>query len=475
MAINDGGLLGAEYEGAVFVGDYTLGWIKYLKMDAEYTGVVSEHDFDLGAGTPVQLEFGPDGALYQLNIYPGELYRIAPSGGNRAPVAAASATPDNGYGPMEVAFSSEGTADPDGDALTYEWDFGDGAASTAADPVHTYAADGVYTATLTVSDGDKTGQDQVEIQVGNTRPTAVITSPADGTDYSGGDTIGFGGEGADPEDGPLGAASMTWTVQFHHGDHVHPFYGPEEGLSGGEIAIPTAPHGAETTWYRISLTVTDSGGLTDTTYVEIFPNLVDVTVAADPPTASFTLDGRPYAGSTTKTMVVGTEYVLDAPSPQYVGDLRYQFDSWSTGAERNHVFTAPETDTTVTAAFTELPYPPDPWASTDVGGRTQLGLSSYDDGVFSVTGAGWDIWDTTDEFHYVHQPLHGDGRITARLISQEDTNPWAKAGVMVKESTAEGATYAAIAVTPQNGAHFQADFTEDFGGHEYAPARPGCG
>jgi hypothetical protein len=48
-----------------------------------------------------------------------------------------------------------------------------------------------------------------------------------------------------------------------------------------------------------------------------------------------------------------------------------------------------------------------------------------------VTGAGWDIWGSTDEFHYVHQPLNGDGRITARLTSQDDTNPWAKAGVMV--------------------------------------------
>ena len=466
VEVYDGGLLGAEYENAVFVADYTLGFVKYLKMDAAFETVVSEHDFDTEAGTPVELQTGPDGALYQLNIYPGELYRIAPSGGNRTPEAAASATPDNGEAPLEVAFSSEGSADPDGDPLTYAWDFGDGGTSTEADPVHTYVEEGVYEATLTVSDGDKSAVASVEVQAGNTRPEAVILTPEAGLHYDGGDVVAFSGSASDPEDGALGAAALSWTVQFHHADHVHPFYGPAEGSATGEITIPTAPHGADNTFYRITLTATDAGGLTDTAFVDVHPNLVDVTIGTDPPGLAFTLDGRP-SGQTTKRMVVGTQYVLDAASPQYAGEERYRFDAWSTGADRQHVFTAPEADTTVTAEFTALPYPPAPWASTDVGERTQLGLSSYDDGAFTLTGAGWDIWGETDEFHFVHQQLVGDGTITARLTSQEDTNPWAKAGVMVKESTAEGATYASIAVTPENGAHFQAGFGTDGGGFAY--------
>jgi glucose/arabinose dehydrogenase/regulation of enolase protein 1 (concanavalin A-like superfamily) len=466
VEVYDGGLLGAEYENAVFVADYTLGFVKYLKMDAAYETVVSEHDFDVAAGTTVELQTGPDGALYQLNIYPGELYRIAPSGGNRTPTAAASATPDNGAAPLEVAFSSAGSSDPDGDALTYAWDFGDGGTSTEANPVHTYTDEGVYAVTLTVSDGEKSAVAAVEVQPGNTRPEAVVLTPAFETTYDGGDVIAFSGAASDPEDGALGAASLSWTVQFHHGDHVHPFYGPAAGSATGEIAIPTAPHGAVGTFYRIALTATDADGLTDTAYVDVHPNLVDVTIATDPPGLAFTLDGRP-SGQTTKRMVAGTQYVLDAASPQYTGEQRYRFDAWSTGADRQHVFTVPSTDATVTAAFTELPYPPAPWEAADVGERTQLGLSSYDGGEFTVTGAGWDIWGSTDEFHYVHRPLAGDGQITARLTAQGNTNPWAKAGVMIKESTAEGATYAAIAVTPENGAHFQADFGTDGGGFAY--------
>jgi PKD repeat protein len=54
--------------------------------------------------------------------------------------------------PLGVAFSSAGSSDPEGQPLTYRWDFGDGSQSTDANPVHTYPAPGSYTATLTVTD-----------------------------------------------------------------------------------------------------------------------------------------------------------------------------------------------------------------------------------------------------------------------------------------------------------------------------------
>ena len=68
------------------------------------------------------------------------------------PVALAAATPTSGTAPQTVNFSSSGSYDPDGSAITYSWNFGDGSAlSTAANPSHVYAA-GNYTATLTVTD-----------------------------------------------------------------------------------------------------------------------------------------------------------------------------------------------------------------------------------------------------------------------------------------------------------------------------------
>ena len=72
--------------------------------------------------------------------------------GNTAPTASASASPLSGIAPLVVRFSSAGSSDPDGDALTYRWNFGDGSISTAANPSHTYNAAGNYVASVTVRD-----------------------------------------------------------------------------------------------------------------------------------------------------------------------------------------------------------------------------------------------------------------------------------------------------------------------------------
>lgn len=72
---------------------------------------------------------------------------------NQPPVAMASASGTSGNAPLTVNLSSAGSSDPEGGALTYDWDFGDGTAhSTAANPTHVYNAVGSYTTTLTVRD-----------------------------------------------------------------------------------------------------------------------------------------------------------------------------------------------------------------------------------------------------------------------------------------------------------------------------------
>ena len=79
-------------------------------------------------------------------------FTITVTQGNRAPEASASGTPTSGDAPLTVGFSGSGT-DPDGDDMTYLWDFDDGTTtSTEAGPSHEYTTAGTYTATLTVTD-----------------------------------------------------------------------------------------------------------------------------------------------------------------------------------------------------------------------------------------------------------------------------------------------------------------------------------
>ena len=110
---------------------------------------------------------------------------------------------------------------------------------------------------------------------------------------------------------------------------------------------------------------------------------------------------------------------------------------------------------------------PSPWADGDVGSPAVAGSAWYSNGVFTVNGGGADIWGTTDQFNYVSQPLTGGGSIVARVTSQTNTDPWAKSGVMIKQSTATGTNYALLAVTPGNGIAFQSDFNYNVSGASY--------
>jgi mono/diheme cytochrome c family protein len=78
---------------------------------------------------------------------------IAVAPANRAPVADPGG-PYSGETGMAIRFDGGASSDPDGDALTYSWDFGDRTTGTGATPEHSYAASGVYEVTLVVSDGD---------------------------------------------------------------------------------------------------------------------------------------------------------------------------------------------------------------------------------------------------------------------------------------------------------------------------------
>jgi len=98
---------------------------------------------------------------------------------------------------------------------------------------------------------------------------------------------------------------------------------------------------------------------------------------------------------------------------------------------------------------------PAPWADADIGAVGVAGSASQSGGQFAVYGSGADIWGSADAFHYVYQPTSGDTQIVARVTSVLATNPWAKAGVMIRESLTAGSRNAFVALTPSNGVAFQ--------------------
>ena len=76
-------------------------------------------------------------------------------------------------------------------------------------------------------------------------------------------------------------------------------------------------------------------------------------------------------------------------------------------------------------------------------------------GTYTMTASGADIWGPSDEFHYAFKTLTGTGSIIAKVESLDNTNGFAKAGVMIRDTLDADSTYAAVFVTPENGVRFQ--------------------
>ncbi len=95
------------------------------------------------------------------------------------------------------------------------------------------------------------------------------------------------------------------------------------------------------------------------------------------------------------------------------------------------------------------------WADTDIGGPSPGGGVLFSNNTLTVSGAGADIWGTSDQFNYVYQPITGDQTIIAQVSGQTNTNAWAKAGVMIRESLNANSAFAAAIISPSNGLTFQ--------------------
>jgi regulation of enolase protein 1 (concanavalin A-like superfamily) len=98
---------------------------------------------------------------------------------------------------------------------------------------------------------------------------------------------------------------------------------------------------------------------------------------------------------------------------------------------------------------------PAPWASRDLGSPALSGSASAAGGTFAVTAGGADIWGTSDQFHFVYQPLQGDAEVIARVASLQQADAWSKAGVMIRETLTGGSRHAFMMASGSQGWGFQ--------------------
>lgn len=379
-----GSMFPAAYQGAYFFADYAQSFMKTLTLNSS-GGSTGVNDFDLSAGTVVDLKQASDGSVYYLNIYPARLYQITYSTTNHVPVAKSSANVTAGPTPLTVNFSSNGSNDPDGTPITYLWNFGDGTTSTSANPSKIYSNPGKFTVNLTVSDGTYQAQAiPIVIQAG-TPPSLTIASPVDQSKYKAGDTINYSATGSDRNGQALPDSGFTTEIIFHHLTHTHPFLGPLVGKRTGQFSIPTTGENSTETSYEIRMTATDANGLTTTKSVTIFPEVVSVTFLTDPPNQKILLDAELVSTPVTVGTVVGFNREINVPPMQLINGTYYQFDSWSDGGSQKRLIAVSNNGQTITAKLrTTPPFTATYFNNTTLSGNPVLtrneGMIDYDFG-----------------------------------------------------------------------------------------------
>ena len=98
---------------------------------------------------------------------------------------------------------------------------------------------------------------------------------------------------------------------------------------------------------------------------------------------------------------------------------------------------------------------PSPWLTRDIGVTGLPGSATHASGVFTVKGSGSDIWGAADAFRFAYFPVDGNITLTAQVTGVQNTNAWAKAGLMIRETLSADAKNACMAVTPASGVTFQ--------------------
>ncbi len=355
LAFYDGGTYPTSYAGTLFFADYARNciWTMTAGPDGE-PDPTTRAPFAVGAATPVDLETGPGGDLFYVDVTGGRILRISYTARHQPPTAAIDADQTNGGAPLTVQFDGSGSTDPDlGDVLTYAWDFdGNGtfAGSTAVAPQYTFPA-GTYTVRLRVTDSQGvTNVTSIVITSGDSAPIASIATPLASTKWTRRRHDHFSGTPRTPRRARSPASALTWTLILHHcpsNCHTHTI----QTFTGTSGAF-TAPDHDYPTFLELQLTATDSSGLTDTKSVLLYPNTVTLSFDTDPTGLSVVVGSKSSAAPFARTVIVGSANSIATAFSQSLGGTSYEFASWSDGGARSHLIVAPASDAGYLASFT---------------------------------------------------------------------------------------------------------------------------
>ncbi len=439
--------------GTYFFLDYCNSWINYIDFSS---GTPVRNPFATNQpGQMLAIDVGTDGNLYFLSRA-GRLYKVVYTT-TLAPVITLQPVSQSKSTGQSVTFSVSATGS---NPLTYQWRKNgtniSGATGNSYTIASVQASDAAnYSVTVSNSRGTATSNNATLTVTGstNTAPVATIIAPLNGTMYRAGDVISFSGNATDAEEGTLPASAFSWFVELHHDAHFHDSPPIATGAKTGTYTIPVIGETSINVFYRLILTVTDSQGLTHSTYVDLKPQISIMALQSNPTGLTMTMDGQPYTALAPIRSVEGVQRTIGVVNNQSLGGIDYTFTGWAHGGTASQTLSTPIDNTTYTANFSK------PiggaWHTTDIGKKNIFGDASVSGDTFTVTASGRDIYNNDDQFRFVYQQITGDCDIRARVTSITNTHAWAKAGVMVRETLQPGSINTMTLVSATSGTSFQ--------------------
>ncbi len=263
-----------EYQNSYFHADFASYWIKRFSFDQSdnLTEIADLHTKTLDI---VHLEMNKEDECLYYVFYPSRIRKIC-YGGNIPPTAVIETDQNFGPSPLTIQFSAAASINPNGDSLSYSWEFGDGATSTLPNPSHTFEGNGNepvgYEVKLIVEDsqGDSSITTRI-ISLNNTPPKVNITSIKDSSYYGMTESYDLPLEAAVSDlEHDTSELRYEWQTFLHHNTHYHPEPIDENPVSS--TFITPVGCGTEVYWYRYRLTVTDPAGLSTTDERILFPD-----------------------------------------------------------------------------------------------------------------------------------------------------------------------------------------------------------
>lgn len=364
----------ASYHGALFFADSVRGCIYVMPADEDGDPDPTEVKpflSEAGLYPGVDIEEGPEGALYYSNLYgpafgPGAISKI--SFDPNAPEAKLTANPPYGDTPLDVTFDAGESTGPSGE-LEFDWDLNDDGTFEEEGGVtqeKTYT-DFEHNATVVVKVTDKktlvSSIAEVTVYPGDHPPQVHIATPSESLTWGVGQEIGFDGSAKEFSSGEmLPPERLYWKSRILHcpfgeGCHRHPLQVFPSASEGSLIA----PDHDYPSFIELSLTATDFRGLAETATVKLAARPVEVKIASEPPGINITAGSLAELSPFNFDAIEDSAVSLVAPKTAVLGGASYSFKEWSDGGARIHsVLTKDSTEYRATYVPTPTEQPDEP-------------------------------------------------------------------------------------------------------------------